>query len=77
MGAFTGEISVEHLKDFNINWAIIGFYITYIYNFIILKILGHSERREYFAESNETVGKKIARAIKNNLKVIGCFGEKL
>ena len=61
MGAFTGEISVEHLKDFKINWAIVG----------------HSERREYFSESNEIVGKKISRALKNNLNVIGCFGEKL
>ncbi len=61
MGAYTGEISVEHLKDFKINWGIIG----------------HSERREYYGESNEIVGKKIARALKYNLNVIGCFGEKL
>ena len=52
---------IEILKDFKINWAIVG----------------HSERREYFSESNEIVGKKIARALKNNLNVIGCFGEKL
>ena len=67
MGAFTGEVSVEHLKDFKINWAIIGNKFN----------IGHSERREYFSESNEIVGKKIARALKNNLNVIGCFGEKL
>ena len=61
MGAFTGEISAEQLKDLNIHWSIIG----------------HSERRTLFGESNEVVGQKVARALKNNLKVIGCIGEKL
>jgi triosephosphate isomerase (TIM) len=40
-------------------------------------IIGHSERRQYFQESNEIVGKKIAAAIRHNLKPILCVGENL
>jgi triosephosphate isomerase len=45
-GAFTGEVSAEQFKDFGINWVIIG----------------HSERRKYFRESNQVVAKKVERA---------------
>jgi triosephosphate isomerase len=60
-GAFTGEISVEMLKDLSVDWV----------------ILGHSERREIFKESDDLVGEKVAFALKNNVKVIACIGEKL
>ncbi|KAJ3178769.1 triosephosphate isomerase [Geranomyces variabilis] len=58
-GAFTGEISTEMLKDLNIGWVIIG----------------HSERRSIYGESDELVGKKVAAAVKAGLKVIACCGE--
>ncbi|KAI8917654.1 Triosephosphate isomerase [Powellomyces hirtus] len=58
-GAFTGEISTEMLKDLNIDWV----------------ILGHSERRSIYKESDELVGKKVAAAVKADLKVIACCGE--
>lgn len=58
-GAFTGEVSTEMLKDLNIEWV----------------ILGHSERRTIFTESDELVGKKVAAAVKAGLKVIACCGE--
>ncbi|CAO3594758.1 unnamed protein product [Absidia cylindrospora] len=60
-GAFTGEISPEQLKDLGIDWV----------------ILGHSERREYFAESDKFVGEKTAHALKAGVNVIACIGEKL
>ncbi|KAJ3042309.1 hypothetical protein HDV00_007676 [Rhizophlyctis rosea] len=60
-GAFTGEISIEFLKDLGIDWV----------------VLGHSERREYFGETDEIVAKKVAFAAKNGVKVIACIGEKL
>jgi triosephosphate isomerase len=60
-GAFTGELSVDLLKDLNVDWV----------------ILGHSERREIFKESSDLIGDKVAFALKNNLKVIACCGEKL
>ncbi|KAG8864137.1 triosephosphate isomerase, partial [Serendipita sp. 405] len=60
-GAFTGEISPVQLKDAGINWV----------------VLGHSERRSYFAESSETVAKKTEAAIKVGLNVILCVGETL
>ncbi|KAJ3270249.1 triosephosphate isomerase [Terramyces sp. JEL0728] len=60
-GAFTGEINVDILKDINVDWV----------------ILGHSERREIFKESDQVIGKKVSFAIKNGLKVIACVGEKL
>ena len=60
-GAFTGEVSGEMLKKINTEYVIIG----------------HSERREYFAETDETVNKKIKSAIKNSLKPIICVGETL
>ncbi|WP_040951729.1 triose-phosphate isomerase [Gorillibacterium massiliense] len=60
-GAYTGEISGEMLKEIGVDYVIIG----------------HSERREYFAETDETVNKKIKAAFKYNLVPIVCVGEKL
>ena len=60
-GAYTGEVSAEMLRDL---------YVTFV-------ILGHSERRQYFAETNEIVNKKILASIENNLKPIYCIGETL
>ncbi|CAO3637371.1 unnamed protein product [Cunninghamella blakesleeana] len=60
-GAYTGEISPEQLKDLGIEWV----------------ILGHSERREYFKESDEFVGEKTAHALQAGVKVIACIGETL
>jgi triosephosphate isomerase len=60
-GAFTGEVSAEMLEDLRIPWV----------------ILGHSERRNLFNESNEFVGKKVAHARFHGLSVIVCVGETL
>jgi triosephosphate isomerase len=60
-GAFTGEVSAAMLKDVGISWV----------------ILGHSERRHIFSESNELIGKKTASALKHGLSVILCVGELL
>lgn len=60
-GAYTGEVSAKQIRDFGLKWV----------------ILGHSERRALFGESNEIVGKKVKMALDNGLKVIGCIGEKL
>ncbi|MFH1387356.1 MAG: triose-phosphate isomerase [bacterium] len=60
-GAFTGEISPQMLKS-------VG--CTYV-------IIGHSERRQYFSETDETVNKRLNAALKHNLKPIICVGETL
>lgn len=60
-GAFTGEISPIMLNDLGIDYVVIG----------------HSERREYFAETNETVNKKVKSALAHNLAPIMCCGETL
>jgi triosephosphate isomerase len=60
-GAFTGEICGEMLLDINVPWV----------------ILGHSERRQIFGESNEMVGKKCARALSIGLNALPCIGETL
>jgi len=60
-GAFTGEISAEMLKELG---------CTYV-------IIGHSERRAYFAETDDTVNKRLLTAIQNGLTVILCVGENL
>ena len=60
-GAFTGEISGAMLKELGIEYVIIG----------------HSERRQYFGETDETVNKRIAAALKYALKPIVCIGETL
>jgi len=58
-GAFTGEISAGMLKDLDVEYVIIG----------------HSERRKYFSETDETVNKKIEKSLEAGLKVIFCIGE--
>lgn len=60
-GAYTGEISASMLKEIGVDYV----------------ILGHSERREYFNESDESVNKKIKTAIKHKIKPIVCVGETL
>ena len=60
-GAYTGEISGPMLKSIGVEYVIIG----------------HSERRQYFAETDETVNKKIKAAFKYELKPIVCVGETL
>jgi triosephosphate isomerase len=60
-GAFTGEISAPMLKELDCSFAIIG----------------HSERRQYFGESDETVQKRAAHALGHGLDVIVCIGETL
>ncbi len=58
-GAFTGEISAEMLKAVGAEYVIIG----------------HSERRQYFGETDETVNKRVIAALAAGLKVILCVGE--
>lgn len=60
-GAFTGEITAEMLKDVCCQFVIIG----------------HSERRQYFAETDETVNKKVKAALEAGLMPIMCCGESL
>jgi len=60
-GAYTGEIAPNMLTEIGVKYVIIG----------------HSERREYFAETNETVNKKVLKAIEHNLVPIVCCGETL
>jgi len=60
-GAYTGEISATMLLDINVKTV----------------ILGHSERREYFGEDDAILKKKVDQALKNNMEIIFCFGEKL
>ena len=60
-GAYTGEISAEMLKAINVEYVIIG----------------HSERRQYYNETDETVSLKVKKAIETGLKPILCVGETL
>ncbi len=60
-GAYTGEVSGKMLKSIGVEYVIIG----------------HSERRQYFNETDETVNKKIKAAFENELKPIVCVGETL
>ena len=60
-GAYTGEISLNMLTDAGVKYV----------------VLGHSERREYFAETNETVNKKMLKAFEHGLTPIMCCGETL
>ena len=60
-GAYTGEVSAEMLKSIGVNTV----------------ILGHSERREYFEETNELLAEKVDAALENGMRVIFCFGEVL
>ena len=60
-GAYTGEVSAQMLKSIGVEYVIIG----------------HSERRQYFNETDETVNKKVKTAFKHELKPIVCVGETL
>ena len=60
-GAFTGEISAEMLRELGVQYVIIG----------------HSERRQYFVETDETVAKRLRAALNAGLKGILCVGETL
>ena len=60
-GAYTGEVSVGMLKGIHVNTV----------------ILGHSERRAYFGETNALLAEKVNTALKHNLTIIFCFGEEL
>lgn len=60
-GAYTGEVSATMLKSINTEYVIIG----------------HSERRRYFNETDEIVNKKVRKALENGLKPIICVGETL
>ena len=60
-GAFTGEISADMLKEVGAEYVIIG----------------HSERRQYFGETDKTVNMRTVQALKNDLKPIVCIGETL
>jgi len=60
-GALTGEISAEMLLDLGCQYVIIG----------------HSERRQYFGETDETVNKKVKQALRKGLRPILCVGETL
>ncbi len=60
-GAFTGEISADMLKEVGVEYV----------------VLGHSERRQYFGETDETVNKRLKAALEAGLKPIVCIGELL
>lgn len=60
-GAFTGEISAKMLKSIGVNNV----------------ILGHSERREYYNETNKALSEKISTALENEMTSIFCVGEEL
>jgi triosephosphate isomerase (TIM) len=60
-GAYTGEVSAQMLESLGVHFCLIG----------------HSERRKYFNESNETLAKKVNSALKYNISPIFCIGETL
>ena len=60
-GAFTGEISAAMLREIGVEYVVIG----------------HSERRQYFGETDETVNKRAVFALQNGIKPIICVGESL
>ncbi len=60
-GAYTGEISADMLQSIGVNTV----------------ILGHSERRSYFHETDSQLAYKVDTALKHNMKIIFCFGEEL
>ncbi len=60
-GAYTGEISADMLLDIDVETVIIG----------------HSERRAYFGETDEILSQKVKSALKKNMRVMFCFGEEL
>ncbi len=60
-GAFTGEVSVKMLEDVGVDYCVIG----------------HSERRQYFGETNESINKKLKRLLAGSITPILCVGENL
>jgi len=60
-GAFTGEISPAQAKDVGAEWV----------------VLGHSERRHIFGETDKLIGEKVAHSLSAGMKVVACVGEKL
>ena len=60
-GAYTGDISAEMIKKIGCKYVLIG----------------HSERRLFYNETNEVLRNKINRALEQNLKIIFCVGEKI
>lgn len=60
-GAFTGEVAASMIKSVGVEYV----------------ILGHSERRQYFAETDELLSEKVKTALRNDLKPIFCIGETL
>jgi triosephosphate isomerase len=60
-GAFTGEIAIEILLDVGCQWV----------------ILGHSERRQFYGDTDEVINKKVIASVERGLKVIFCIGEML
>jgi triosephosphate isomerase (TIM) len=61
VGAYTGEVAASQLKDFGVNWVLIG----------------HSERRTLFGETDAVVAKKVTLALANGLDIVLCIGENL
>lgn len=61
LAAFTGESCVEQIKDFNLQYV----------------LLGHSERRQFLAESNEFLNQKLKHTLEAGMKVVFCIGETL
>ncbi|TDN81841.1 triosephosphate isomerase [Salegentibacter sp. 24] len=60
-GAYTGEVSAKMLKSIGVDTV----------------ILGHSERRAHFGETNDILAEKVNAALKNEMRIIFCFGEEL
>ena len=60
-GAYTGEISVEMIKSIGVKYSIVG----------------HSERRTYFGETDDIVNRKVSLLLNNNIKPILCIGESI
>lgn len=60
-GAFTGECAIEMLLDVGVQWV----------------ILGHSERRQFFGDTDQVINKKVLASLERGLKVIFCIGELL